>query len=254
MNTIFYKQNLSQTAIINPTDHIKPLPNFPEVCISTFSKAIIDKFAALEHVEIIAHITNANGTIPIYKITYGGKEIAFYLSLVCAPASVCCLEEVIALGAKKFVFFGCCGVLDDDYVQNHIIVPTSAVRDEGTSYHYISASEEIEQDAEMTDILKICLDQCGYTYVSGKIWTTDAIYRETLDLIKERKIAGCIGVEMEYSALLAVAKYRKVKFVQFFYGADNLDGPDWDPRDLSDYGLSNADKYFALAMECALNI
>lgn len=254
MTTIFYKNNLSQTALINPTDVIKAIPNFPEVCISTFSKSIIDKFAALEHVEIITHIYNANGSIPIYKITYGGMEIAFYLSLLCAPASVSCLEEVIALGAKKFIFFGSCGVLNNSYVQNHLIVPTSAVRDEGTSYHYINASDEIEQDTELTDILKNCMKQCGYSYVSGKIWTTDAIYRETHDLVRERKKAGCIGVDMEYSALLAVAQFRKVKFVQFFYGADNLDSSEWEPRNLLDHGLSKSDKYFALALECGLNI
>ena len=45
-------------------------------------------------------------------------------------------EEVVAMGAKKFVLFGSCGVLDDEKVKDHIIIPVSAVRDEGTSYHY----------------------------------------------------------------------------------------------------------------------
>lgn len=220
MKTIFYKKCITDRAFLNPSDCIKSIDNFPEVCISTFSKKIIDKFSTFDNVEVIANLITANGENPIYKIKYGGKEFAFYLSLVGAPASVSCFEEVVASGAKKFVFFGCCGVLDDEIVQHNLIVPTAAVRDEGTSYHYAIPSDEITPDKETTELLEACLNRCGYNYVKGKIWTTDAIYRETTDIIKERKDAGCIAVDMEYSALLAAAKYRNVPFVQFFYGAD----------------------------------
>lgn len=254
MKTVFYKSSKSNNAIINPTDFIKPLDNFPEVCVSTFSKQIIDRFAALDNVEVIATLQTANGENPIYKICYGGKEIAFYLSLVCAPACVSCFEEVIALGAKKFVFFGCCGILDDKIVGDSLIVPTGAIRDEGTSYHYIAPSNEITPNIELTELLKKCMGKCCYPYIMGKIWTTDAVYRETIDIIEERKKDGCIGVDMEYSALLAVAEYRKVQFMQFFYGADTLDNVKWQPRDLTDYGLSNVEKYLALALECSLSI
>jgi uridine phosphorylase len=252
MKTIFYKESITGKALFNPTDVIKPIENFPEVCVSTFSKQIIDKFAAFDHVEVIASLLTANGENPVYNIKYGGKEIAFYLSLVGAPACVSCFEEVIAMGAKKFVFFGSCGVLDDNLVRDNLIVPTAAIRDEGTSYHYIAPSDEITPDIELTKLLKKCLDKCGYSYTTGKIWTSDAIYRETLDMINERKKDGCIAVDMEYSALLAAAKYRNVPFIQFFYGADNLDHEEWQPRDLTDYGLSDAEKYLALALECGL--
>lgn len=250
MKTVFYNSHVTEKALINPTDSIKPVENFPEVCISTFSKQIIDRFSTLDNVEVIASLLTANGKNPVYKINYGGKEIAFYLSLVGAPASVSCLEEVIALGAKKFVFFGCCGVLDEAIVQHHLIVPSAAVRDEGTSYHYIAPGEEIFPDKKLTEVLEKCLTSCGYSYTIGKIWTTDAIYRETPDTIKERKEAGCIAVDMEYSALLAVARYRKVQLIQFFYGADSLDNEKWEPRDLTNYGLNHAEKYLALALEC----
>lgn len=254
MDTVFYNNYIAEDALINPSDTVKPIENFPDVCISTFSKQIIDKFSALPNVEVITNLITANGEIPVYKIRYAEKEFAFYLSLVGAPASVSCFEEVIALGAKKFVFFGSCGVLTDHIVQHNLIVPTGAIRDEGTSYHYAPPSEEIAPDKELTELLKKCLNNCGYSYVTGKIWTTDAIYRETLSIINDRKKAGCIAVDMEYSALLAVAKYRNVPFIQFFYGADSLDNEVWEPRDLTDYGLSNAEKYLALALECGLTL
>lgn len=140
--TIFQKFYEEKTALINPTDCTKPIDNFPEVCISTFSKNIIDKFISLNSVQKIAELYTANGVNPVYKINYKGKEIAFYLSLVGASACVSGLEEIIALGAKKIILFGSCGILNDS-VKDKIIIPTSAVRDEGTSYHYIPANQEL---------------------------------------------------------------------------------------------------------------
>ncbi len=80
------------------------------------------------------------------------------------------------MGAKKSVLFGSCGVLDDAKVKDHIIIPVSAVRDEGTSYHYIAPSPEIEADARSIQILENVLTKCGCSYVKGKTWTSDAIY------------------------------------------------------------------------------
>ena len=102
-----------------------------------------------------------------------------------------------------------------------------------------------------------CLDKCGYSYITGKTWTTDAIYRETESVIEERKKAGCLCVEMECAAALAVTKFRGVPFAQFLYGADNLDSSEWEPRDLTEYGLSNAEKIFRLGFRmchCFINL
>ena len=129
-----------------------------------------------------------------------------------------------------------------------------AFRYEGTSYHYIEANEEIFANRNLIDKLVNCLERCGYPYVKGKTWTTDAIYRETKSLIEERKACGCIAVEMECAAALAVTQFRNIPFVQFLFGADNLDTAEWEPRDLTEYGLSNAEKYLALAFECAINL
>lgn len=131
-----------------------------------------------------------------------------------------------------------------------IIVPSSAVRDEGTSYHYIPGSEEISADDPSNSIAVPYLEKHNIPYTVGKIWTTDAIYQETPEAIAERKKQGCIAVEMECSASLAVAKFRNIPIIQFFYGADNLDSGQWEIRDLADYGLSLSDKYMAIAFGC----
>lgn len=252
MNTVFQRTNISEPALFSPSDTTKKIDNFPEICVSTFSESIIQKFSSLDNTEKIAELYTANGIVPVYKIRYKNTDIAFYLSRVGAPACVVSFEEIIAMGAKKFVLFGSCGVLNDDKVKDSIIIPISAIRDEGTSYHYIAPSPEIEADAYSVQTLENVLVNCGYSYVKGKTWTSDAIYRETIPSIQERKQEGCLVVEMECASMLAVAKYRHIPFIQFLYGADNLSSDTWEIRDLNLYGLNNAEKYMLLAFECGL--
>ena len=254
MGTVFQNFSHEKTAFINPEDLTKRNLAFPELCVSTFSENIIKKFALLDNVKVIGELYSANGAVPIYQIFYKNTPIAFYLSRVGAPACVSGIEEVIALGAKKIVLFGSCGILDENKTKGKIIIPTSAFRDEGTSYHYLEAEEEVFADRNLIDKVVKCLERCGYSYVEGKTWTTDAIYRETRSLIEERKACGCIAVEMECAAALAVTQFRKIPFVQFLFGADNLDASKWEPRDLTEYGLSCAEKYLALAFECAISL
>lgn len=250
--TVFQKTEISEPALFSPSDTTKQIENFPEICVSTFSENIIQKFSSLDTTEKIAELYSANGVIPVYKIRYKNTDIAFYLSRVGAPACVVGFEEIIAMGAKKFVLFGSCGVLDDDKVKDNIIVPVSAVRDEGTSYHYAAPSPEIRADAHSIRILEHVLTKCGYPYIKGKTWTSDAIYRETLPLIQERRENGCLVAEMECASMLAVSQYRQIPFIQFLYGADNLSSNTWEIRDLTLYGLTNAEKYMVLAFECGL--
>lgn len=253
MATIFNYFHGNKNAFLNPCDVTKKLSGFPEVCITTFSERIIEDFVHNNSAKVIANLYSANGTLPVYEIEYANKKMGLFLSRVGAPACVCGLEEIIALGAKKVVLFGCCGILNQSIADGKIIVPSSAVRDEGTSYHYFSESEEINAEDSSTDTVVQCLKQHKIPYVVGKVWTTDAIYRETPEAIEERKKQGCIAVEMECSASLAVAKFRNIAIIQFFYGADNLDSDTWEVRDLTDYGLSFSDKYMAIALECGIS-
>ena len=137
MTTIFDDFCKETTAFINPTDCVKPLSEFPEICITTFSQNIISEFVEKNDTEIIANLYTANGILPVYRVEYNNMSVGIFLSRVGAPACVVGLEEVIALGAKKIIQFGSCGILKQTAAENRIIIPTSAIRDEGTSYHYI---------------------------------------------------------------------------------------------------------------------
>ncbi len=252
MATIFNRFCKEKDAFINPCDVVKEAAGFPQVCITTFSEITVKGFLEQHPAREIAVLRTENGGVPVYEITYKGKKFGLFISRVGAPACAVGLEEVIALGAKKIVQFGSCGVLDKASVGSRVIIPSSAVRDEGTSYHYIPGQEEIDADSQSVGTAARCMEQHQIPYIIGKVWTTDAVYRETRQAVKERKAQGCLAVEMECAASLAVARFRNIPILQFFYGTDSLETDQWDPGDLLDGQSGLRGNYMAVALECAV--
>lgn len=241
-----------RTSTFDPYEVENVIPNFPKIGITCFSKKLLDRYVEIFNGEKIAELSNANGRIPVYKIKHKGIEIALFLSRVGAPACIVSYEEIIAMGLDKLIMFGTCGVLNMEIEDLAIIIPNSAIRDEGTSYHYMKASDEIEVNNKYKKEFINILKDNYISYVEGKVWTTDAPYRETRDKVLKRKEQGCICVDMECSAMAAVAKFRGKELFQFFYAADNLDSVKWDKRSLgNDDRLSEKEKIIYLALELA---
>ncbi|MDO4285833.1 MAG: nucleoside phosphorylase [Eubacteriales bacterium] len=252
MATVFERFDGSRTAFINPEQTVRPPENFPVRCVTTFAEEMVRIFAGKQGARVIAELVSANGRLPIYEVDFRGRRVALFLSRVGAPACAAGLEEVIAMGAKKIVLFGACGILCEEAARGRLIVPTEAIREEGTSYHYAPPREEIAAQADAVEETVRVMERCGVPYVCGKTWSTDAIYRETEAAIRERRKQGAIAVEMECAAAMAVARFRGVSLPCFLYGADSLDGEQWESRDLMEYGRESGERYLALAMEIAV--
>lgn len=245
----------SLDSLFSPYEMNKVISNFPKIGVSCFSKGLIDKYIEIFNGEKIAELTNANGKIPVYKIIYKGVEIALYMSRVGAPPCTGAYEDVLAMGLEKLVLFGTCGVLYSQIEDMAIIIPTSAIRDEGTSYHYVKSSEEIEVNKKYRKEFKEIIDSYNIPSIEGKVWTIDAPYRETRNKVLKRKEQGCICVDMECSAMASVASFRNKEIFHFFYAADNLDGVKWDRRSLgNDDKLLEKEKIIYLALELALKM
>ena len=165
-----------------------------------------------------------------------------------APFAAGMLEFAIACGCRKFLVIGSGGVLEKTIARDQLIVPTSAIRDEGTSYHYAPPSREISLDPDIVTQINHFLDRKQIKYMTGKTWTTDAFFRETPEKIQARKQEGAIIVEMEASALIAVAKFRQVKLGYILGAGDDVSGMEWDHRGLM-RTTSFHEKFFWLAAE-----
>ena len=242
-------------AVINPDMMFRKVPDFPETLVSVFShqlfKAVLDFLGG----KVIAETADVDGIWPVYEVTYKGKRFAFYKARLGAPACVGCFEDVIPMGVKRIILLGNCGVLDSNIRDCGIIIPTKAIRDEGTSYHYAPAADYIDVNKRFVNDFIAVLDEFGYPHVMGTTWTTDAFYRETRAKVAARKAMGAICVEMECAAMQAMCDFRGVEFFQFLYAGDNLDHSDWDPRSLSGTAkLDEKEKIALLAFELASRI
>lgn len=242
-------------AVINPDIIHKPVVNFPETVISIFSHNLFQKIVSLLGGYEIASTHDVDGIWPVYEVSYRGHKFAMYKARLGAPACVGCFEDVIPMGAKRIILVGNCGVLDRSIEDCSIIIPTRALRDEGTSYHYAPASDYIDVNRKYIDLFCRMLNDYGYPYVTGTTWTTDAFYRETRGKIDHRREMGAICVEMECAAMQAMCDFRGVDFFQFLYAGDNLDHSQWDPRSLSGLSrLEDKEKIALLAFELACKI
>ena len=142
-----------------------------------------------------------------------------------SPNAATVFEELIALGGKKFLNIGTAGGLHHE----GIFLCNKALRDEGTSYHYIPHGKFTHPDKKLTEKLGKAIENKGLEYFEGTTWTIDAPYRETKAEIEHYAKKGISTVEMEASALFAVAKCRKVKIASAFVVSDVL-GKKWKPK------------------------
>jgi uridine phosphorylase len=239
-------------SFVEPSEVADPL-NVSKHCVICFFSEVIERVVREKKARILVENHWEDGPHPLYEIEYSGKRLAFFHPGVGAPLSSALLEEAIAFGCHKFIAIGGCGVLEKGIGVGKFIVVSSAVRDEGVSYHYLHPAREIEAQTEViSEIVKV-LQKKGFPYILGKTWTTDAPYRETRAKIQTRREEGCIAVEMEAAGLMSVAKFRHVSFGQILYAGDDMSGEVWDNREWR----SRSDiryQLFLLAADVCLNL
>ena len=109
-----------------------------------------------------------------------------------------------------------------------IVICESAIRDEGTSLHYLRDEEYAYSCPELTERLCTAFERKGIQYSKGTSWTTDAPYRETIEKLRQHRADGVAAVEMETSALFAVGAYRGVGVSSVLVISDILSEEDWN--------------------------
>ena len=218
----------SKNPIIHPTNFCHK--SLPEKCVITFFRKELDRFVSENNLPVIGYLNSEVFDIPIYEYVSDADRLCITMAFCGAPGAAVSLEELRAMGCKKFIICGGAGALTKNSQVGEIMVPVSAVRDEGTSYHYLEPSREIECHKETVESVVSCLKQMGIPFTTGKTWTSDAIYRETPDMIELRRNQGCITVEMEAAAFFAVSQYYNIPLAQLLYAGDDVSGEVWYSR------------------------
>ena len=157
-----------------------------------------------------------------------GKPVSLVEMPVGAPGTVMIMEEMIAAGARTFIGFGWAGSLQRDLPIGSFIVPTGCISEEGTSRHYFDPLPELTSDSDLSEALASEADEYGILYRKGLHWTTDAPYRELRSKVDKYRSEGVLGVDMETSAMYALAKFRGVRVSNLLVVSDVLDA-EWKP-------------------------
>ncbi len=146
-----------------------------------------------------------------------------------APVMAAVLEELIAFGVARFVAIGLAGGLQPDLFPGDIVVCDRALRDEGTSYHYLPPARTVEPHPALVQQIAAAFLARGISHSIGTTWTTDAVYRETRRAVDACRAEGVKTVEMEAAALFAVGERLKVPTAAIFVISDRLIDRTWQP-------------------------
>jgi uridine phosphorylase len=241
-----------KAALIEPRKKDKNI-YLPECCVLPFYPALIEHFSETGKLKKIEELSTSGVSLmplDVYKMEVDHDNVTVVFPGVGAPNAGALLEELIGFGCRKFVACGWCGVLKPELTNGEIIIPAVAVRDEGTSFHYLPPSRTVEMNTLVIHKLETVLNKHRIKYETGKNWTTDAFYRETKSKIARRKAEGCISVDMECSALLAIAQFRNVSLGMYMTASDNIGGDIWDAN--IERGISKKEKLFSLSVEACL--
>lgn len=222
MNYPKFKDKHKEKALFHPGDYIEykkwDRKKMPKKYIIIYNSALLNYFKR----EYKPKKINLYSLITIYKY----KDIGLVrMTGIGSPNATTVLEELIALGGRIFLNIGTSGGLHNE----GIFLCKKALRDEGTSYHYIKTGHFIHPDKKLTKNLGAHLKKHKIDFSWGSTWTIDAPYRETKAEVTHYSKKGITNVEMEAAALFTVAKYRKVKIAAAFVVSDLL-GKKWIPK------------------------
>ena len=262
------------------------MPNHDNISVQLPSKAVfaflgdeIDQYALSRKATIVANFESATKKYPIYvleekvkkkvgdkldenadekldessdeKVEEETQKICLVQAPVGAPAAVQILDWLISYGVSEVVSAGSCGSLVD-YAENVFLVPYKALRDEGTSYHYLPPSRYVDVSERSRRAILQTLQAHNLPHHEVKTWTTDGFFRETKGKVASRKQEGCAVVEMECSALAACAQMRGIVWGEILYTADTLhDVENYDERN---WGGDSKAYALKLCIEAALRI
>ena len=150
--------------------------------------------------------------------------------LVGAPYAAMIVESLNVWGVEKILFVGWCGAVSSRIKAGDIIVPDSAMVDEGTSGHYCDPSCRVALPARpLVHQVRLALQHHGASFHDGAVWTTDAIFRETVEKVQHYQAQGALAVEMEMSAIFTVSGFREIETAGLLVVSDELSSSKWRP-------------------------
>lgn len=197
-----------------------PLVTVPDICVLDPDGDIVRHLRTTGRAE--RHPGWACYHTDLYVFRHDGHEIGIVGCAVGAAFAVLIAEELFASGCWFLISMTSAGQILPLQAPPYFIVIDRALRDEGTSYHYLPPSDYSQANPQLAQLAREALTEAGVSVLSGATWTTDAPFRETQEAIDAALRAGILAVEMEAAALYAFAKARSQSVLCFAHVTNQM--------------------------------
>jgi len=197
------------------------------VVVLSWSRRVVQSLAEATGAQLSQHWMY-EGQYPLYAGEVEGQPVSFAHVPVGAPGTIMLMEEMIACGARVFLGLGFAGSLQPTAPVGTCLIPTACIREEGTSAHYLDSETDIGPSARLVGMIQESCQTEGVKVVSGRLWTTDAPYRELVSKIEAYRRQRVLGVDMETSAMYALGRVRGVEVCNLLVVSDEL-WHEWRP-------------------------
>jgi uridine phosphorylase len=203
--TVFHPEELVESVRIS---HDGADGDVPEICVLEFDGDLTDKLQARGELE-------QRDTWPCFHTTMwrwesDGQSCGIIARTIGGPYTVLIAEQLAVCGAKLIVGLASAGRLDSQIPLPAIVLAEEAIRDEGTSYHYLPPSDTVKGTEDVLPVLERSLREVGLPLRRGLVWTTDAPYRETANQMQRYADMGALAVEMQAASLFAFGRQKNV--------------------------------------------
>ncbi len=151
-----------------------------------------------------------------------GQRVGIVGNAVGAPYAVLLAEQMFASGCRLLISITSSGQLKPLGETPYYVLAEQALRDEGTSYHYLPPADFAAADPQLIDAAWAALAASGLSVHKGRTWTTDAPYRETQAVLDEGRALGLAAIEMESAALYAFAAAKALPVLCFAHVTNTM--------------------------------
>lgn len=151
----------------------------------------------------------------LYSFDVSGRTVGVIPCVVGASYAVLVAEQLFVSGCEILISVTSAGIINQPYMNKRFALITEAIRDEGTSYHYLPENMPSVVPPELYERLNNDSEDADSLWFGAKSWTTDAPYRETETAIAAMKKDNVSCVEMEAAALYAFAGAKDKKVICF---------------------------------------
>ena len=158
----------------------------------------------------------------LFRFEQGDREYGIVGCAVGASYAVLVAEQMFAAGFGLLLSITSSGQITTLGPPPYFILIERALRDEGTSYHYLPPSDYAEADEYLIERVAAGLSVVGERIERGATWTTDAPFRETTLAIAAAKGRGILAVEMEAAGLYAFARARRQPVLCFAHVTNQM--------------------------------